>query len=251
MKLNFKKIGEGAPLIIVHGLFGSLDNWMTMARQLSQKFTVYLIDQRNHGKSPHSEDMNYELMASDLFEFMKEHNIERSNFIGHSMGGKAIIQLALNHPECIRKMMVIDIGIKKYPMHHQKILAGLNGLDIKTLESRKQAEERIALYIEEKAVQFFLLKGLFRNKDGSYGLKFNLNSLESNMENILTSVTGEISETDSLFVRGELSGYILEEDYANINEQFPYSKIVTIEGAGHWIHAEKPNELKEIILNYF
>lgn len=251
MKLNYKKLGEGPPLIIIHGLFGSLDNWMTMARSLSEDFEVYLVDQRNHGKSPHSPEMNYELMASDLAAFIEEHELANVNLIGHSMGGKAILTLALQQPELIHKMVVVDIGIKSYPMHHQKIIAGLHALDIPTLKTRKDAEERISEFIEDKGVQYFLLKGLYRNKTGGYGLKFNLESLEENMPHILAEVSGEVSETETLFVRGELSGYILEEDYESIQEQFTNAKIVTIEECGHWIHAEKPNELREHFIDFF
>jgi len=251
MKLNYKKLGNGQPLIVVHGLFGSLDNWMTMARSLSDRFEIYLVDQRNHGKSPHSDQMSYDLMAADLVEFIEEHQLDNVNLIGHSMGGKAILKLALQNPELINKMAVVDIGIKSYPMHHQKILAGLHALDLPTLESRKQAELRISEFIGEKGVQYFLLKGLYRKQDGSYGLKFNLNSLEENMPLILSEITGKISQTECLFIRGGLSGYIVDEDYDSIKQQFVNAKIETIEDSGHWIHAEKPDELRELFFKFF
>ena len=251
MKLNFKNIGEGDPVIILHGLFGSLDNWMTMARKLGDSYNVFLVDQRNHGKSPHSDEMDYTAMAQDLAEFIDDHNIKNPKLIGHSMGGKTIIQYAMMQPEIIDRMIVIDIGFKSYPMHHQKILAGLNNLDLPTLESRSQAEERIAEFIDEKAVQFFLLKGLYRKPEGGYGLKFNLPSLEENMNNILAEINGEPSHVDTLFVRGALSGYIVEDDYEQIALRFLNSKIETVENSGHWIHAEQPEQLKSLILDYF
>jgi len=251
MKLNFKQLGEGEPLIIVHGLFGSLDNWMTMARALANKFQVFLVDQRNHGKSPHHDQMTYSQMANDIKEFIQDQSLEKVNLIGHSMGGKAIIQFALNHSNLINKMVVIDIGIKKYPMHHQKILAGLHALNLDSLESRKQARERISEFIEIESVQMFLLKGLFRKPEGGYGLKFNFKVLEEQMPEILSEVRGASSDVNVLFVRGEHSGYILDEDFEEITEQFPLAKIETVNGAGHWIHAEKPSELQEILFHFF
>ncbi|NND77238.1 MAG: alpha/beta fold hydrolase [Flavobacteriales bacterium] len=250
MKLNYKLLGEGEPLIIAHGLFGSLDNWMSMAKRLAENFQVYLIDHRNHGKSPHSDEMSYDLMAEDLHEFIEEHELISPSIIGHSMGGKAAMALDNKYPGSLNKLVVIDIGIKEYPPHHQKILAGLNNLDLPSLRSRSQADGRLEEFVEESGVRQFLLKGLYRNKEGTYSLRYNLGTIQERMDNILSELNIEGSETKTLFIRGELSGYLLDEDILGLQKVFKNSDVATIPESGHWVHAEKPNELFDTLSDF-
>jgi pimeloyl-ACP methyl ester carboxylesterase len=241
MKLNYKKLGESKQkIIIVHGLFGSLDNWMTHGRYLAEKgFEIYLIDQRNHGKSPHEEGLDYELMAADLLEFLTDHNIENPILIGHSMGGKTIMQFAMTYSNSIKKMIVVDIAPKYYLPHHQTIIEAFRSVDIKNLKSRKDAEISMSAFVQDAGVLQFLLKNLERTSDG-FDWKVNLEEVIKNIENV--GKTYEFEKPcliPTLFIRGSKSDYILNEDRELLKAHFPNSMLVTINDAGHWVHAEQ------------
>lgn len=248
MKLAYREAGEGKPLIILHGLFGSSDNWLSIAKELESEYKIYLIDQRNHGSSPHSDDFTYEAMAADLAGFIEEHNIEDPIVMGHSMGGKTAMQFALSYPELLRKLIVVDIAPRYYPPHHQTILEGLQSIDIDNLKSRREADEALAKYVKELGVRQFLLKNLGRNSEGGYEWKMNLPVISEKIENV-----GQAIEEDArfkkpvLFINGATSGYIKERDEEMINKLFPQATVRTIEGAGHWVHAEKPEEFTEVV----
>lgn len=250
MKLNYREIGEGKPMVILHGLFGSSDNWLTMAKRLGKFRKLYLIDQRNHGSSPHSETFTYEAMAKDLKDFIIEHDLEKPEILGHSMGGKTAMQFAANYPELLSKLIVVDIAPKYYPVHHQTILSGLRSLNLKTLESRGEADEALASYIPVTMTRQFLLKNLRRDADG-FAWKINLKVIEDNIENVGKAlISKHMIECPTLFIRGSESDYITDEDQELIEEFFNDARIVTIEGAGHWIHAEQPDELCQIIEDF-
>ena len=250
MKLHFKKIGEGNPLLIIHGLFGSADNWGTLAKKFAINNTVYLIDLRNHGRSPHSTEMNYHIMADDLNELICDENILNPILLGHSMGGKAALQYAEKYPNILKKLIVADIGIKQYPMHHDVIISGLKNVDLNIIQSRSEATKKLGEYVKEFGIQQFLLKNLYWIEKGQLGWRMNLNVITEKIHEILKEIKINKNETETLFLRGELSNYILEDDFEDILKAFPNGEIKTIESAGHWLHAENPISFYKKVVNF-
>ncbi|MEM6628072.1 MAG: alpha/beta fold hydrolase [Bacteroidota bacterium] len=241
MQLHFKSLGQGPPLIILHGLFGSLDNWMTHARTLASDFTVFLVDQRNHGKSPHSEAWNYQLMAEDLYELMDREAIFSSHILGHSMGGKTAIQFAMLYPERIDKLVIADIGVKAYVPHHVQIIKAMNSVDLSQVSSRKEVDEQLAISIEDIGIRQFLLKGLGRNDAKEFAWKFNLKVLTANYPEVLKQIDLlDPFDNPTFFIHGGRSNYILPKDIAGIQSFFPSVEFYEIPEAGHWLHAEAP-----------
>ncbi|MTI20373.1 alpha/beta fold hydrolase, partial [Fulvivirga sp. RKSG066] len=240
MQLNFKTIGEGKPLIILHGLFGSLDNWQTIAKELADHYKIYLVDQRNHGQSPHSDNFNYTAMADDLNRFIDEHNIENPSIIGHSMGGKTAMKFALNHGDKWDKLIVVDISPRAYPVHHDIIVEGLAAIDVDNIKSRGDADKKLAEYVKDLGTRQFLLKNLARSKNGGFEWKINLKAITENIEIIGEGMEERLAiEKDVLFIRGEKSDYIGDEDIILITQHFPNASVETISNAGHWVHAEQ------------
>lgn len=238
--LHFKVYGETGPaLVIVHGLFGSLDNWATLAKRFSSDFQVFTVDQRNHGLSPHTDNFSIELLAEDLKSFLDARGLEKVNLIGHSLGGKTGMQLAINNPNRIGKLVVADIAPKAYPLHHQVILDALHSLDFGDLSSRKDAEILMGQRIQEPSTLQFLLKNLTWKEEGKLAWKFNLKSLTEHIQEVGMPQEG-ICTVETLFLRGDRSGYIREGDYQSIFQQFPFSEIHTLTNCGHWLHAEQP-----------
>jgi len=251
MKLNFRKTGQGDPLIILHGLFGSADNWLSIAKGLENDYTLYLVDQRNHGDSGHAEEWNYQVMAEDLAEFMVEQGLETAHLLGHSMGGKTAMAFALQQPEKVNKLIVVDIAPRFYPVHHQSILDGLNAIDMDKLSSRKEADDILSQYVEEKGTRQFLLKSLGRNEEGKFIWKINLPVISKNIENISQAIES-VSTFDhpTLFIAGANSRYIQDRDKADIGKYFPNSNIIKMKDAGHWIHAEQPEAVIRTVLAF-
>lgn len=248
MKLNFKKLGEGQPLIILHGLFGSLDNWMTLAKKWASDFEVYLVDQRNHGQSPHDSAFNYSLMAEDLKELIEQEGIKNPIVLGHSMGGKTAMEFAVNYPEKLAKLIVVDIAPVKYQVHHYTIIDALSSIDLAELKGRKEADLKLAEKIEEFGVRQFLLKNLYWKEKEQLAWRFNLEVLAKEIIPISEfSISPKRFEKPTLFIKGERSDYIKEEHRGKIEEKFPQYSLKTIEGAGHWVHAEKAKEFAEQI----
>jgi esterase len=252
MKLHFRESGSGKPLIILHGLFGFLDNWQTLAKYFSQHYKVYLVDLRNHGRSPHSPDFNYPLMAADLLEFITTHHIHEPVVMGHSMGGKVAMTFALQYPEQLSKLIVIDIAPKYYPPHHQDILAGLQALNLKTVTSRGEADAVLARHIPEEGVRQFLAKNLYRQEDNTFAWRMNLPAIEAHIEEVGKETRAEVPFLHpTLFIRGANSRYIKpEQDRVLIEQLFPVARIETIADAGHWVHAEKPRELFDLVVDF-
>ncbi len=251
LPLNFKTIGEGKPLLILHGLFGSLDNWLTHAKTLAHNRKVFIIDQRNHGRSPHTDEINYDLLAHDLNDFIRTHQLENVDILGHSMGGKTAMQYAAFYPNQFDKMIIADIAPRFYPVHHEVIIEGLRSLNLKELSTRQEAEEKLANYVHLDGTRQFLLKNLYRNDEGSYSWRFNLEGIAKNIALIGegTNFTMPI-ENEVLFIRGLLSDYIKNEDLALIFELFPNAQLASIENAGHWLHVDKPTEFIQIIQEF-
>lgn len=252
MKLHYKKYGEGSKtLIILHGLFGSLDNWQSLGKRFGESYTTYIIDQRNHGKSPHHDIHNYQEMSSDLNEFMDNINVDEAYIIGHSMGGKTAMQFSIEHPHRVIKMIVVDIAPKYYAPHHQDIISALESIDFTIQNDRKLVQEKISAQITNPGVIQFLMKGLTWITKDQLGWKFNLKVLSAQIENIGEKLTGHAYFTNpTLFVRGENSDYITEDDIDLIEEAFPMAQYATIENAGHWLHAENPNQFFDEVITF-
>lgn len=239
MKLNYKEVGEGKPLIILHGLFGSSDNWISIARKLGEKRKVFVLDQRNHGESPHNNEFSYEVMAADLKEFVEEYSVTNFDLIGHSLGGKTAMLFATQYPELINKLIVVDIAPKQYPVHHDTIIEGLKSIDLSSLQSRTEADTALAEYVPLLGVRQFLLKNLKRTPEG-FEWKINLEVIQKEIEEVGKGLsTNTHFNKPTLFIRGEMSNYILEDDLKLIDTHFANAKLVTVKGASHWVHAEK------------
>ena len=242
MILHAKVLGEGKPLLVLHGFLGMSDNWNTLGNQYAEKgFEVHLMDQRNHGKSFHSEDFDYGFLANDLLTYLQHHKLLKASIIGHSMGGKTAMEFACNRGKMVDRLIVADIAPKYYPPHHQEIIDALVAMDIDSVDSRSTADQRLSQRLSNIGIRQFLLKNLYWKEKGRLALRFNLDVLRYRMDEV-----GEnIGSTDSfdgptLFLRGERSEYILPNDYEGIYRHFPNAQIDTVPKAGHWVHAENP-----------
>ncbi|MEZ4983868.1 MAG: alpha/beta fold hydrolase [Saprospiraceae bacterium] len=252
MQLNHKTFGQGEPLIILHGLFGTLDNWQTLAKQWAEHYTVVLVDQRNHGRSPHEDAHTYPLMAEDLRQFMENNWIYEAHILGHSMGGKTAMQFALQHPEMVNKLVVVDMAPKAYSGGHETILEALKALPLGEIADRSEADDFLKERISDFGVRQFLLKNLTRTKNGDYEWKMNLPVLIAHYEDILANVavTTEVFGHPAHFIRGAKSDYVQDEDMADIRRWFPQATLATIPNAGHWVHAEQPTLLYEEVSRF-
>lgn len=240
MKLHYKILGEGEPLIIMHGLFGMLDNWQTLGKKWAENYQVILVDLRNHGHSPWDEEHTYQLMMNDLEELADDLFLEDINIIGHSMGGKLAMKFAQNFPALMNKLIVADIGPKKYPVHHHQILQGLNNVPIDTVKSRQEAKSYLSQYISEESTKQFFLKNLYWKEKGKLAWRFNLKGLTQNIQFVGEDLLHSSFDHSTLFIRGGNSNYILDEDWTAIKNSFPEAELATIPNAGHWLHAENP-----------
>jgi len=247
--LHSKIIGEGQPLLILHGYFGMGDNWKSLANQFGENFQVHLIDQRNHGRSFHADDFDYELMAEDLYNYINHYNLESIVLLGHSMGGKTAMLFAVEYSELIDKLIIADISPRYYQPHHNEILKAMNSVDFSIQNSRKLVDEKLAEFIPEIGVRSFLLKNVYWKEKGLLNFRFNLQSLTENNSEVgkaLPSFT--VFEGKTLFLAGGNSGYITQNEVPIIKAHFPNSEIATIPNAGHWLHAENPKEFYEKVM---
>lgn len=252
MKLHAKILGKGKPLLILHGFLGMGDNWKTLGNQFAEEgFEVHLIDQRNHGRSPHSDAFSYELMAEDIAEYCDAHQLQKINIVGHSMGGKTAMFVAITYPDLVEKLIVVDIAPKYYAPHHQKILEGLAFLNGQELTSRKTADEKLSTYVSEPSVRQFLLKNLYWKEKNKLGLRLNLDSLIHHIENISIALPKEkIYAGKTLFVKGGKSDYLLESDKEDIQKYFPNALFVRIKDAGHWVHADNRKDFFSEVMKF-
>ncbi|MFN8284083.1 MAG: alpha/beta fold hydrolase [Chitinophagales bacterium] len=249
MQLNYKKLGEsGSTILILHGLLGSLDNWQTIAKQLAETHQVYIIDQRNHGRSPHSEIFSYEILAQDILDFCAEHTIEKTTIIGHSMGGKVAMLLALLHPEIIEKLIVADIAPTHYDGGHEEILFAMAEAPIHATTDRNDIDVFLQKRIPEFSVRQFVLKNLSRNTDGKFEWKCDLETLINNYRVLMEFPAVEtIFSGETYFIKGAQSNYITTENWNSCLHYFPNAKLLSVANAGHWLHAENPLEFVEKI----
>ncbi|WP_339700844.1 alpha/beta fold hydrolase [uncultured Marixanthomonas sp.] len=250
--LHSQIVGEGSPFLILHGFLGMSDNWKTLGNRFAEAgYQVHLIDQRNHGRSFHDKEHSYKVMAEDVKNYCGHHNLENIILLGHSMGGKTAMQCATEYPGLVSKLIVADIAPKQYPQHHQDILKGLASLDFSEIESRSQASEKLSEYVKEKGVRQFLLKNLYWKNKGELALRMNLPVLTKNIDEVGEPLSKEaIFKGDTLFLSGANSGYIQQIDEIIIHKHFPKAKIEAIKNAGHWLHAENPEEFYENVMNF-
>jgi pimeloyl-ACP methyl ester carboxylesterase len=252
MKLHTRILGEsGQPLIILHGLMGSSDNWFTLGKQLAENYQVFLVDQRNHGLSAWNEEWHYDAMAEDLKELIIEHQIQTPIVIGHSMGGKTAMLFAGKYPEMLAKLVVVDIAPRYYAPHHQTILEGLNSIHLASLTSRQEADNQLAMYIKELDTRQFLLKNLYRQPNNSFAWRMNLEVITAQIEQVGKSFPENLQYVGkTLFIRGEKSNYITQADEASILQSFPQAEIATVAHAGHWVQAEQPQGFLNVLIPF-
>lgn len=244
--------GQGKPLLILHGFLGMSDNWKTLATQYSNEgFEVHAIDLRNHGRSFHSDDFSYEIMVQDILEYCQANNLAKIDLIGHSMGGKVAMLLATTYPEMVNKLIIADIGPKFYTQHHQSILAGLNAVDFSKKPSRTEVDEIVKNYILDFGTRQFLLKSLYWQTPEQLAFRFNLEIFNNKIDEIGKALPeNNIFEKPTLFIRGGISNYILDNDLENIKTYFPMAILETIPNVGHWLHAENPKMFFEFTLEF-
>ncbi|MAR39120.1 MAG: alpha/beta hydrolase [Flavobacteriales bacterium] len=253
MKLHSKKYGDkGQDLIVIHGLFGMSDNWSTLGRKFSKHFKVHLIDLRNHGRSPHSTEFNYDVMCEDLIEYIEDYNLKKPLVIGHSLGGKVAMKLAFTHAEILEKLLIVDISPRRYNTNfHENLLKILYRLPLEDFERREDIEEILAETFENRGMRLFLMKNLFRNEHNKFGWRFNIDVLLEKVSNIQEAeFINSKCNVPTLFIRGGDSNYVTSEDEIIIKKHFTNFSISTIEGAGHWLHAEKPDLFYDEVIKF-
>ncbi|WP_294818215.1 alpha/beta fold hydrolase [uncultured Flavobacterium sp.] len=244
--------GQGKPLLIIHGFLGTSDNWKTLGGQYAANgFRVHAIDMRNHGKSFHSDDFTYDAMVQDLVEYCDGNNLDKPDIIGHSMGGKAAMFFAVRYPERVGRLIVADIGPKYYRPHHQDILAGLNAVDFSAKPERSDVEEILSQHIGDAGTRQFLMKNLYWKEPGQLAYRFNLDVFNEKIDNIGQALPeGSQFDGPTLFLRGDKSNYIRDEDSELIKTHFPNAEIKDIKNSGHWLHAENPKQFLEETLGF-
>jgi len=252
MQLHSKIIGEGKPFLILHGFLGMSDNWKTLSKQFAKVgFQVHLIDQRNHGRSFHSNEFNYNALSQDLKQYCDAYHLKNIVLLGHSMGGKTAMLFSSQNPDYVKQLIIADISPRFYPIHHDAILEGLKSLDFKVLKSRGEAEEKLSNYVNDYGTRLFLLKNLYWVEKGILGLRINLK--------VLTEKVSEVGEAlplhskfngATLFLKGDKSEYVAAQDETIIKSHFPKAKIETIANAGHWLHAENPKDFYDAVINF-
>lgn len=244
MVLESRIEGEGKPLVILHGFLGMSDNWKTLSGSYAENgYKVHALDMRNHGRSFHDDVFNYNAMAQDVYEYCTNHQLGVINLMGHSMGGKAAMFFAIAYPEKLEKLIIADIGTKYYAPHHQDILAGLKAVDFTKRPSRSEVDDILKNYITDFGTRQFLMKSLYWKSQGQLAFRFNLDVFTDNDKNIGKALPEEaVYDKPALFLRGERSSYIREKDIDGIKKHFPQATVETVKNAGHWLHAENPED---------
>lgn len=252
MKLYYRVYGRGNPLLILHGLFGNTDNWLPIAKRLADDHRVFLLDMRNHGRSPHDPVFTLESMVEDVYEFITDLDLRKISLIGHSMGGMITMSFAFEYTHRVDRMAVIDIAPKPYPVMHDEILKYLQAIDLTRINRRHDAEVQLAEFIASRRVRQFLLKNLYRQEDGRYNWRLNLPVIAGNLTEIRKGIRNprRIS-TPTLFIRGGASNYIEDADTALFTRLFEAYRVETIPAASHWVHSEAPDQLYELLSGFF
>lgn len=250
MKLFYREYGQGQPLIILHGIFGVSDNWVSFAQSIQDRYHVFIPDQRNHGHSPHDPTFNYFAMCADLDEFIDEHELENPIILGHSMGGKVAMNFVLQNPEVPAALIVADISLRAYERRHRHLdmIDAMRAINFETIASRREIDQQLAATIKDKRVRQFAMKNLYRRPHGGgFAWRLNLEAINLNMDEVFEGIhSTAIFDKPALFIRGAESDYISYDDFDQIYRNFPNADIKTIEQAGHWLHADQPEEFLKV-----
>lgn len=254
MQLFYRTYGKGKPFIILHGLFGLSDNWVSFAKKIAELgFRVYVLDQRNHGRSPHSPNFNYLALVDDLFEFIDEHELEDAVILGHSMGGKVAMRFALENPDYLSKLIVVDISLRQYPPrdYHQKVIRAMKKVDFSNIKNRRDVEAILAEDIDSQRIRQFIMKNLYRKGKNELAWRMCLDAIANNLDEMFDGIVPENPlEKPTLVVRGGKSDYVLDSDLPLLKEAFPRSTIRTIPNATHWVHAEAPRLFYKYVVEF-
>ncbi|GAA0750034.1 alpha/beta fold hydrolase [Gaetbulibacter jejuensis] len=252
MKLHSNILGQGKPFVILHGFLGMSDNWKTLGKKFSEEgFEVHLVDQRNHGHSFHDDNFDYETLSEDLRHYFEAYDLSEAIVLGHSMGGKTAMLFATQNPNLVSKLIVADISPRFYPIHHDAILEGLSSLDFSEIKSRGAADKQLANYVSDFGTRQFLLKNLYWKEKGQLALRMNLQVLKENVSEVGEALPLHAKfEKETLFLRGDKSEYIALQDETIIKQHFSNVNIVTIANAGHWLHAENPDDFFDVVLSF-
>lgn len=261
MELFCRILGKGEPLIILHGLYGSSDNWLSVAKSLAEHYHVYVPDMRNHGKSDHSDQHNYDCMVDDIRELIDKHNLTSVNLLGHSMGGKVVMQLAINQPELFKRIIAVDISpfsyltpeFRKNFLLHKGIMEALLKIDLSSINNLSDADAAFEPSMPDIRLRQFLLKNLNRKDDGNFQWKINLSVLYDNLENLLDNIKVEEKRKyhgPTLFIKGGMSNYLRKDILPDLQTLFPKARLCKIDMAGHWVHYERPDEFIPLVLDF-
>ncbi len=261
MKLFYRTLGEGKPFVILHGLYGASDNWLTVANYFKHSYKVIIPDIRNHGESPHDDEMDFEVMSEDVLEMLNDLAIDKCILMGHSMGGKLAMKFAFDNPDKIEKLIIVDVASKSYlsgySKHfefHKNVVSKMNSMNVQTIQSRGEAERKLMEVAKSEKIVRFLLKNLKREKGNGYAWKLNIKSIHRNLHKLIDGVENDQQSLQfslpTLFIKGEKSDYITTEDKKQIKSVFTNLKFVEIKDTGHWVHAEKTNEFTKEVLSF-
>lgn len=251
MPLYSRQAGQGEPLILIHGLFGSMENLGALARPLAEQFSVYSLDLPNHGRSPHSDQMTLGSMAEDVLAWMDREGLQQAHMLGHSLGGKIAMEVALQYPERVKSLILVDIAPVSYPLHHNDVFDGLLAVNPSQLESRSQADKQLQPFVPEIAVRSFLLKNLVKAPEGGFAWRMNLPVIHQQYEELITGNRADASFPGrTLFIKGGNSNYIQQKHRDDIISRFPQASIKVVPETGHWLHAEKPELVARLVQRF-
>lgn len=252
MKLAFRELGKTCkPFVVLHGLLGASDNWLTLSKEWSEHNHMFLLDLRNHGRSPHDSIHTYEAMAEDINEFLHDHDIRKINILGHSMGGKVAMTLAMLYPHKIEKLIIVDIAPKKYTNpEFEDIITKLLNMQLSSIRSLRDANRQLEPEISDIVLRQFLLKNLVRDRQNKFSWRVNLQSLYNNRAALAGEIPTGKFDGEALFIIGGKSNYVLKDDTAAIRDRFPKARIHTVENAGHWVHAEQPEIVQQLVSDF-
>lgn len=249
MQLHYQTLGQGQPFILLHGLFGSGDNWGTVAKHFSRHYQVISVDLRNHGKSPHSASQNYANMADDLLDLCDSLGLDRIHLLGHSLGGKVAMQFATHFPDRLEKLVVVDMAIRTYADAHTHLIDAMMAVDLTTLQNRSEVDKALSGSIPHAMVRQFLLMNLIKS-GGNLAWRINLDALKTNYPSLQQAVCENTRyEKSCLFIRGEYSDYIQDADTEHIKTHFTNAQFASLQ-TGHWVHAEQPHAFIEVVENF-
>lgn len=251
MNLAFDVVGKGRPLIILHGLLGSADNWRSMSRRLGAHYKVLAVDLRNHGRSPHRDIFDYDVMVADLRGFVEQQALTRIMLLGHSIGGKVAMQFAIDYSEQVDRLVIVDIGPKPYEPSQRYILEALRSLDLTQCKSFADVDVALAAEVSGESLRQFLLKNLARDENGRLRWKVHLEAIDRNYDKLARGLApGRTFDKPTLFIRGGRSNYIEDDDALLIRQIFPRAEIATLPEAGHWVHVDLPEEFFQTVVNF-